>query len=251
ISFQPAELAKLAFIIYLSAFFSKKKAFLPFAVLTCVLVALIMLQPDLGTAVILTVSGLIIYFVSGASIVLLAGVSLVGFASALVMILLSSYRKQRLLTFFNPDKDPLGASYHLRQILLALGSGGLFGLGLGQSRQKYNYLPAATTDSIFAVIAEEVGFIGAAVVIIAFLFYIYKALMIAKQAPDKFGMLLAVGIASWIGVQALINLAVIVSLVPLTGTPLPFISYGGSSLVLVLAASGILVNISRQKVIRK
>lgn len=251
ISFQPAELAKLAFIIYLSAFFSKKKAFLPFAVLTCVLVALIMLQPDLGTAVILTVSGLIIYFVSGASIVLLAGVSLVGFASALVMILLSSYRKQRLLTFFNPDKDPLGASYHLRQILLALGSGGLFGLGLGQSRQKYNYLPAVTTDSIFAVIAEEVGFIGAAVVIMAFLFYIYKALMIAKRAPDKFGMLLAVGIASWIGVQALINLAVIVSLVPLTGTPLPFISYGGSSLVLVLVASGILVNISRQRIVRK
>jgi cell division protein FtsW len=167
------------------------------------------------------------------------------------LIFFSSYRRERLLTFLNPGRDPLGASYHIRQILLALGSGGLWGLGLGQSRQKYEYLPAVMTDSIFAVIGEELGFIGGAAILLAFLFIIWRGFKIAQGAPDRFGQLLAVGITAWIGLQALINLAAMVALVPLTGVPLPFISYGGSSLVVTLAGMGILINISKYRVVKK
>ena len=145
----------------------------------------------------------------------------------------------------------MGASYHIRQILIALGSGGLFGVGLGQSRQKYEYLPEVTTDSIFAVIAEELGFIGGIILIGVFLFLIWRGIKIAKEAPDEFGRLLAVGIIAWIGFQTIINLASMVALVPLTGIPLPFISYGGTSLILTLTAMGILVSISRQRVFKK
>lgn len=250
-SFQPAELAKLAFVLYLAAFMSQKRNLFPFLALLAILIGLIILEPDLGTAVIIAATGLVVYFASGAPIIWLSGLVIVGFMAGLGLIFSSPYRKERILTFFNPARDPLGASYHIRQILLALGSGGLLGLGLGQSRQKYEYLPAAATDSIFAIIAEELGFVGAFVVIAAFLFLIWRGFKIAKEAPDKFGALLATGIISWIGFQTLINLSAIVALVPLTGVPLPFISYGGSSLVLILTASGILVNISKQKRVEK
>lgn len=249
--FQPAELAKLAFVLYLAAFMSEKKNLFPFLALLAILIGLIILEPDLGTAVVIAATGLVVYFASGAPIIWLSGVTVVGFLIGLGLIFSSPYRKERVLTFFNPTRDPLGASYHIRQVLLALGSGGLLGLGLGQSRQKYEYLPAAATDSIFAIIAEELGFVGALAVIIAFLLLIWRGFRIAKEAPDKFGALLATGIISWIGFQTLINLSAIVALVPLTGVPLPFISYGGSSLVLILTASGILVNISRQRRVEK
>lgn len=249
--FQPAELAKLAFVLYLAAFMSEKKSLWPFLVLLTILIGLIIFEPDLGTAVIIAATGLVVYFASGAPIIWLSGLVLVGFLAGLGLIFLSPYRKERILTFFNPTRDPLGASYHIRQILLALGSGGLLGLGLGQSRQKYEYLPAAATDSIFAIIAEELGFVGALAVIIIFLLLIWRGFRIAKGAPDKFGALLATGIISWIGFQILINLSAIVALVPLTGVPLPFISYGGSSLVLIMTASGILVNISKQRRVEK
>jgi len=167
------------------------------------------------------------------------------------LIFFSSYRRERLLSFLNPSRDPLGTSYHIRQILIAIGSGGLFGVGLGQSRQKYEYLPEATTDSIFAVIAEELGFVGAVCLLALFLLMIWRGMKIAKEAPDDFGRLLAVGIISWIGFQALVNLSAMVAIVPLTGVPLPFISYGGSSLVLSLTAMGILVNISKQRIVEK
>jgi cell division protein FtsW len=250
-SFQPAELAKLAFIFYLSSFFTKKKNVWPFLATLAVLVGLIMFEPDLGTTVVLVASGLSIYFVSGASIFSIGLIALLGIISGVGLIFFSPYRKERLLTFFDPSKDPLGASYHIRQILVAIGSGGLFGVGLGQSRQKYEYLPEVTTDSIFAVIAEEIGFIGGVIIIALFLLLIWRGFRIAKEAPDEFGKLLAVGITAWIGFQALINLCSMVALVPLTGIPLPFISYGGSSLILSLAAMGILVNISKQRVLKK
>jgi len=249
--FQPAELAKLAFVLYLAAFMSQKKNFWPFLILLTTLIGLIILEPDLGTAVIITATGLVVYFASGAPLVWLAGLGILGFLGGLGLIFSSSYRKERVLTFFNPTHDPLGASYHIRQILLALGSGGLLGLGLGQSRQKYEYLPAVATDSIFAIIAEELGFVGAVILILAFLLLIWRGFKIAKEAPDKFGALLATGIIAWIGFQTLINLSAIVALVPLTGVPLPFISYGGSSLILIMTASGILVNISKQKRVEK
>jgi len=251
LSFQPAELAKLTVVLYLASFFSKKRSPLPFFALLGILVTLMMFEPDLGTTVVLAATSLVVYFASGASIGLIGLVGLLGLASGASLISFSAYRKERLLTFLDPMRDPLGASYHIRQILIALGSGGIFGLGLGQSRQKYEYLPAATTDSIFAIIAEELGFIGAVVILLIFLVIIWRGFKIASRAPDDFGKLLAVGITAWIGFQALVNLGSMVALIPLTGVPLPLISYGGSSLVIVLVGMGILINISKHQVVKK
>lgn len=249
--FQPAELAKFAFVFYLSAFLSQKRRLWPFLLLMILLVVLIMLEPDLGTMVIVVASGLVVYFVSGAPLLVMFLIGVAGLLTGTGLIYFSDYRRQRLLTFFNPARDPLGASYHIRQVLIALGSGGLFGVGLGQSRQKYEYLPMVTTDSIFAVIAEETGFFGASLLLLAFLIFIWRGIKIAKEVEEPFSQLLAAGITAWIGLQALINLAAMVVLIPLTGVPLPFISYGGSSLVLALTGAGILVNISKFRVVKK
>lgn len=249
--FQPAELAKLTVVLYLASFFSSKRNLLPFLAILGIMMVLIMLEPDLGTMVVVAATSLVVYFASGAPIWQIGLIGLIGAIGGMGLIFFSPYRKERLLTFLNPTRDPLGASYHIRQVLIALGSGGIFGLGLGQSRQKYEYLPAATTDSIFAVIAEELGFVGAVAILLIFLVLIWRGFKIASQAPDDFGRLLAVGITSWIGFQALVNLGAMVALIPLTGVPLPFISYGGSSLVLALTGMGILVNISKQRVVKK
>lgn len=251
IKFQPAELAKLSLVLYLATLMSKKKRAMPFLVLLGILLSLIMLEPDLGTALIVSATGMVVYLASGAPLLLFFILSLLGIFGGAGLILSSNYRRQRLMTFLNPAQDPLGASYHIRQILIALGSGGMTGLGLGQSRQKHEFLPAVSTDSIFAVIGEELGFVGAASIILLFLFLVYRGFKIAKEAPDEYSRLLAAGITAWIGIQALINLAAMVALVPLTGVPLPFISYGGSSLVLVLAGIGILLSISRHRVVKK
>ena len=152
------------------------------------------------------------------------------------------------MVFLNPELDPQGKGYQINQALIALGSGGLWGVGLGQSRQKFNYLPEPVGDSIFAIIGEELGLIGAFLTIILFCFIIWRGMKIATQAPDEFGRLLAIGIVSWIGLQAILNMGAITGLMPLTGMPLPFISYGGTSLAFSLAAMGILLNISSQTV---
>lgn len=251
ISIHPAEFAKLALVIYFSLLFSKKKPVTNFLIVLGAVSFLIMLEPDLGTTVVIAATSLSIYFVSGTS---LFGPLLVSFFFLLAgtfLIFLSPYRRERLLTFLNLTRDPLGTSYHIRQVLLALGSGGLWGLGLGASRQKYQYLPEAMTDSIFAIIGEELGFLGAAVLVLAFLVIIFQGMRVASRAPDSFGQLLAVGITSLIGIQAFINLSSMVALVPLTGVPLPFISYGGSSLIITLTGAGILLNISKQAVLKK
>lgn len=244
---QPSEVVKLGFILYLATWLEKKQRFWPFVVLSGLILTLMMAQPDLGTAIVLMGTGLVMYFLSGAPALTLFALVTGGALAGLALILTSPYRKERLLTFLNPTSDPLGASYHIRQVLIALGSGGLLGLGVGRSRQKYEYLPEATTDSIFAVLAEEVGFVGSVVVIALFLWLIYRGFSIARAAKTPFNQLLAAGITAWIGSQALLNLAAMVALVPLTGIPLPFISYGGSSLVTVLTATGILLNISRHE----
>lgn len=246
---QPAELAKLVLVIYLSAWFSRdeKDRFMAFLLLVGMVLGLVILEPDLGTAVIILSIALILYFLSGAPVVqflLLLPVLLVGITGLAVM---APYRFRRLTTFFNPESDPLGASYQIRQILLALGSGGWLGVGIGQSRQKYEYLPEANTDSIFAIIGEEVGFIGALAVLVLFIFLIWRGFRIGKGAPDVFGRLLALGISSWIGMQTLINLAAMVALLPLTGVPLPLVSYGGSSLIILLSGLGIVLNISKHE----
>lgn len=244
---QPSELVKLSFVLYLSSWLEKPQKFLPFIIIAGIILLLVIAQPDLGTAIVVTATGFLMYFLSGASIAVLGGIGIGGFLAGLGLILTSSYRRQRVMTFFDPSKDPLGASYHIRQVLIAIGSGGLWGVGVGRSRQKYQYLPEAPTDSIFAVIGEEVGFFGAGLVVILFLFLLYRGFKIAQAAPTHYLQLLAGGLSSWIGMQTFINLASMVALVPLTGVPLPLISYGGSSLVTILTAIGLLINISRQK----
>jgi len=242
---QPSELLKLTLVIYLATLLSIKKDFLSFAFAVSIPVGLIMLEPDLGTAGIIAITSVIIYFSSGAPVWYFMSMLPIGGLLGLIFVLTSSYRKERLLTFLNPASDPLGSSYHIRQVLLALGSGGILGVGLGQSRQKYLFLPEPATDSILAVIGEELGLLGTSAILLAFLFIIWRGLRLAMRTNDSFGKLLAVGITSLIGVQAFINFSAIVALVPLTGVPLPFLSYGGSSLTISLTAVGILLNISK------
>ena len=247
-SIQPTEVAKLSLVLYLSAWFTYKERsrFGPFMVLLLVVLGMIILQPDMGTAAIISIISVIMYFVSQAPLWHFLILTPLALGGGLLLAVIAPYRLSRLLTFLNPDRDPLGASYHIRQILIALGSGGVWGLGLGKSRQKYEYLPEATTDSIFAVVAEEIGFFGSVILIGAFLFVIWRIFQIAKQAPDRFGRLVTAGIGIWFGVQSLVNLSAMVALLPLTGVPLPLISYGGSSLVMLLMGMGIVLNISRQ-----
>jgi len=246
-TFQPSELAKIFFVIYLSSLMEKKKSLWRFLVLTGLVGLLVIMEPDLGTTVILIFSAFVVYFVSGASIGEIFLLSLLGVSGIAGLILVSPYRLFRLKAFLNPQFDPQGASYHLRQILLALGSGGWWGRGIGQSRQKFLFLPEAASDSIFAVIGEELGFVGGMAVLAAFWFLFVRGLKIALQAPDRFGEILAAGLTSTIFIQAFLNLASMVSLVPLTGVPLPLISYGGSSLLVTLTSIGILLNISKFK----
>ena len=246
-TFQPAELAKFSMILYLSAWFSKpeKGRLVAFAILMAMVVGLVVVEPDLGTAVVILSVSVLMYFYSGASLLHFLAMIPVLIGSVAILAVIVPYRFARLTTFFNPKEDPLGASYQIRQILLALGSGGILGVGLGKSRQKYEYLPEANTDSIFAIIGEELGFVGSVVIIGLILAAVWRGFRIAKRAPDSFGKLLAAGIASWIAIQAGVNLSAMVALVPLTGIPLPFISYGGSSLIVLLVSVGILLNISK------
>lgn len=250
LTLQPAEIAKFSLVIYLADVLSTKnklKNLNKILIRIAILLGLTIIEPDLGTTLVLAGTAVGIYWVSNGPLKHFIAIISGGVAAIAGLIMTSPYRAARLKTFLDPTQDPLGRSYHIRQVLLALGSGGWFGLGLGQSRQKYAYLPEVSTDSIFAVIGEEVGFIGASIVIIIFLALISKGLKIASQAPDKFSQLLASGMIIWIGLQAIINFSAMVALVPLTGIPLPFISYGGSSLVIALASTGIILNISQKK----
>jgi len=245
---QPAEFIKLALAIYLAAWFSNKEKgrLAAFSLLMVLVLGLVMLEPDMGTMVVILTEGLIIYFLSGAKTLyfslIVPAIGLLGF----LFVKLSPYRSQRLEAFLNTGSSLSSSSYHVRQILIALGSGGWTGVGLGNSLQKYAYLPEITTDSIFAIIAEELGFIGAVILILFFIFIIFKCFRTAVRAKDNFGKLLAVGITAFLAVQTIINLAAQTALVPLTGIPLPFISYGGSALIIDLAAIGIILNISTQ-----
>jgi cell division protein FtsW len=244
---QPSELAKLTLIMYLSAWFTQKEKgrLSAFLMLIGMVGGLVMLQPDMGTTIILVCIAFTLYFVAGSPKKHMIGIFLLICGGFLMLTVVSPYRMQRLTTYLNPNYDPQGSSYHIKQALLAIGSGGWFGIGVGQSRQKYEYLPEANTDSIFAIIGEETGFVGALGVILIYSLLVWRGFRIARHASDKFGLLLATGITSWFALQTGINLAAMVALVPLTGVPLPFISYGGSSLIILLSAVGILLNVSR------
>ncbi|OGM19603.1 cell division protein FtsW [Candidatus Woesebacteria bacterium RIFCSPLOWO2_01_FULL_37_19] len=245
ISIQPSEFIKLSLAIFLAKVVVKKNQVKSYFIPIIITSGLVMLQPDLGTTLVIVAMGMTQLFVSGVNLFHFIIALSAGLLGSFVLIITSSYRRDRLLTFLDQTRDPLGKSYHLRQVLLALGTGGLMGVGLGQSRQKYLFLPETATDSIFAIIAEEVGFIGATILVFIFIAFIFRCLKISASAPDKFSQILSVGITAWIGSQILLNIGSMVSAVPLTGLPLPFISYGGSALVMVLSAVGILLNISK------
>lgn len=243
--FQPSEYAKLASIIYLSAWFSCQRPARSFAVLLIGLIGLIMLEPDMGTALVVIGTAVLLYFISGVTLTKMVRLIGLGLVGLVILILVAPYRLDRIRTFLNPMHDPLGVSYHARQILISLGSGGLAGTGLGRSRQKFRYLPEASTDSIFAVVGEEFGFLGGAVLIIALCTIIVRGLRIARKIKDPFISNLAAGISIWFGVQVTLNLMAMVGLIPLTGIPLPLISYGGSAMVTIMAGIGLLINASR------
>lgn len=250
---QPSELTKLALILFLASWFEKKgddiqdlyKGTLPFLAIVGVIAGLILFQPDMGTATVIVATSGIMFLVAGASFRHILGLVFAAAAGVWALILAAPYRLARLTTFMNPTSDSSGAGYQIQQALVAIGSGGIFGLGFGRSRQKFNYLPEAATDSIFAIIAEELGLIRSAIIIFIILLFVLRGYKIAKEAPDVFARLVAAGITTWVAAQSFINLLAILGLMPLTGVPLPFISYGGTSLVMLLAGCGILLNISK------
>ncbi len=257
LTFQPSEVAKLALIFYLASWIEKRQheikdffyGIIPILIIYGIIAGLIILQPDIGTMLVVTAISFSMLFVGGIRIKHMAWVVLAGIAALGVLIKIEPYRLARLTTFLDPSVDPQGTSYQINQALVAVGSGGLFGLGYGNSRQKYNYLPEVMGDSVFAVTVEELGFIRSGLIILLYFWFALRGLRIANHAPDTFGKMLAVGIVAWIIFQALINVGAIIGLLPLTGIPLPFISYGSTSLIVLLAAIGILLNISRQTAI--
>lgn len=258
-SFQPSEFLKLTFIIYLAAWLNSRtsqerkkilfsQTLIAFLLIICLISLLLIFQPDISTLGVIVASAVLMYFLAGTpfwhSILIIAG----GLASLIAIIKLAPYRTNRLLVFFNPEIDPMGIGYQIKQALIAVGSGGIFGLGLGLGmfRQKFGFLPGSISDSIFAIFAEETGFLGSSILIFLFLLFLWRGFKIGSKVADKFSKLLALGITSWICLQAFTNIGSMIGILPLTGIPLPFISYGGSALISELIGVGILLNISKQ-----
>lgn len=252
-SVQPSEIAKLAIIVYFADWLSRRGekvgnvtyGLIPFSVMLGLVCGLVMLQPDLGTTVVLLLIGGIVYFAAGANLWHVAGAAGLGAFAFWLLVNVMGFRNYRLEAFKDPWKYYDTFGYQPIHALYALGSGGVFGQGLGQGRQKFAWLPQAHTDAIFAIIGEELGLIGTVAVMLAFTLIAYRGFRIAGRAPNPFAALVAVGITSWISVQALINIAVTSSLIPFTGLTLPFLSYGSTSLITCMIGAGILLNISR------
>ena len=252
--FQPAEIVKLLLILSLAGWLAYRgeernrdfwNGVVPFLGIIGLIAVLILLQPDLGTLIVIAAIAGSMYFVAGARWPHLVGMGALGLAVFAVMVKIAPYRAARLLTFLHPELDPLGTGYHIGQAFIAVGSGGLLGLGLGQSRQKFAYLPEVVGDSIFAVMAEELGFFIVTAFIITVVWLSWHALKVALSASDDYGRFIAVGISAWFFFQAAFNMGAMVGLLPLTGIPLPFVSQGGTALAMSLGAAGILLNISR------
>lgn len=258
LAIQPSEIIKISLVIFMSHGLSlqrnKLKKFttglLPFLMLLAAACLLILLQPDLGTAVSIAGTVYVMFFAAGAQGKHLSSLALLGVAAVGVAIFLEPYRLRRFVAFVDPWADPLGSGFHIIQSLYALGSGGLFGLGLGKSHQKFFYLPEQHTDFIFAILGEELGFLGGAVVLLLFILFLWRGFRIALASPDSFSSLLAVGITTMIALQAIINIGVVTGSMPVTGIPLPLISFGGTSLVFTLTGVGILLNISKYGSVR-
>lgn len=252
-SFQPSQIVKLALILYIADVLSRKQSeiksffhgFLPPMIILGLSVGLILLQPDLGTAVAIGVVTYILLFIAGIRLFHLVPLLVSSLPALGVIILAKPYRMNRMLAFLNPWKDPQGIGFQIIQSYIALGSGGLFGVGLGHSRQKLFYLPGAHTDFIFSIIGEELGLIGTASIVILFIIFIWFGIRIAIRSRDLFGHLAALGIVLMIGLEALINIGVATGSIPTKGLPLPFISYGGSSLIFDMMGVALLLNIAK------
>ncbi|TKB61043.1 MAG: putative lipid II flippase FtsW [Nitrospira sp.] len=255
ISMQPAEMVKLVAVIYLAAYLSKKpdrvtsfrSGLLPALIVIGLLSGLVLLEPDLGTVVMLGLVTIGMCFLGGARLSHLLGLGLCAIPAVMALVLGSSYRRQRLMTFLAPWKDPSDAGFQITQSFLAFGSGGSFGVGLGEGKQKLYFLPEAHTDFVLALIGEELGLIGTVTVVLLFAFFVWRGVQIAARAREPFGRYLGMGITLLVGVQALVNASVVTGLLPTKGLTLPFVSYGGSSLVVSLIGVGILLNISRDR----
>ncbi len=243
---QPSELLKISLVLYLSNWLEKSRELPKFLFLIGVCLGLIMLQPDLGTSMIVVGTSFLIYYLSGAPLKHIFYFSLTLLVSVCMLIAVSPYRMNRIKTFLDPTADPLGRSYHINQVLYGIGSGGWTGVGLGLSRQKYAFLPEATTDSIFVIIAEEFGFLGSVLLIATLVSLLLASFRVSVLAKDRFSKLLASGVSLLFLLQIFVNLSSMVALIPLTGVPLPFISYGGSSLVTNFLALGLLINVARK-----
>lgn len=251
--FQPAEFVKLAMIFYLASWYDKRGeklddfyyGFLPSLAIVGIVSGLIILEPDMGTMLVLVAIAATMFFIGGVKKRYLAYTGAAGVFILWIMVQAAPYRANRFFAYFNPQADAQGVSYQINQALLAIGSGGMWGLGFGNSQQKHNYLPEPIGDSIFAIISEELGFVRVSLVLLAFILFAYMGYRTAVKAPDTFGKLVAAGITTWVVMQAFINIGGITAILPLTGIPLPFISYGSTALAMNLAGIGVLLNISR------
>jgi cell division protein FtsW len=234
-------------VLFFASWLSNHQRWLPFLFWTGLPVGLLMLQPDLGSTLIVISIAVGMYFVAGGSIKKLAVLGLVGLIGTSMLVASSPYRMERVKTFVNSDYDPLGAGFHVRQITIALGNGGAIGQGIGKSKQKFSYIPEVSNDSIFAIVAEELGFLGSSLIVALFGLYFATSASILKQTkPGSYEYLVTSGVLIWLGSQTILNLSAVVVLVPLTGLPLPFFSYGGSSLIMILLASGIISSTGRK-----
>jgi cell division protein FtsW len=254
VTLQPSELLKFTFIVYLAAWLTSRtknrksdvaESFLPFLILSGIIAFLLIIQPSTSTVIILMTAALIVYFINGARISFIAGVILVGILGLGLVISLTPYRLQRITTFINPGVDLEGTRYHLNQSLITIGSGSVFGVGYGNSVSKIKYLPEPIGDSIFAVIAEELGFLGAIFFIGLFFILVMAGFLGSRNVRNQFGRLTVIGFSSVLAVQIFVHIAAISGMIPLTGVPLPFISYGGTALATFMTMSGLTVNILR------
>ncbi len=252
-SIQPAEIIKLALILYLAVWMEKRQelvrsfqyGFLPFTVLLSMVILLLAVQPDFGSALVVVTIAASMFFVAGGSLAHIGIGALFSTVIATPIIFFVDHVNKRFMTFINPDLDPLGAGFQVKQALIAVGNGGFFGVGFGKSIQKFGYLPEVQSDTIFAAAAEELGFVRIGFLVFAYAFIAYRGYLIAGKAKDRFSMLIATGITTWFTFQAIINIAVSLAIFPNTGITLPFVSYGGTSLTISMLAAGILLNISR------
>jgi len=254
IQFQPSEFVKLTFIIYLAAWLSARvegkahdiqEGLIPFFGVLGAVSLLLIIQPDTGTMAVVAGTAMIMYLASGAPLSIFAGLVAFGVSVIAFIVKTSPYRAARFMTFLHPELDPQGIGYHINQAILAIGSGGIFGLGYGNSRQKYLYLPEVEADSIFAVMAEELGFVMTVLFLAAFAVLVWRCFKIALESKDPFGSYLAVGVGAWLGIQGLMNIMSMTGLMPMTGVTLPFISHGGTYMAVMLAAMGLVAGIPR------